>query len=84
MTEFSIIPEEDVKKKPPKSSYPSAYAVESVFNIETGKTRKAVPANVMAYDLPILAIPSRMAKCMYLIDLDKIYSSRNCQDHRKL
>lgn len=61
MEEFSIIPEKDVKKRPPKK-YKISPAAETVYNIETGKNHKVVPINATAYDLPIYAYPTKMVK----------------------
>ncbi len=63
MVKFSTIPEKQVKKKPPKKynlNLPSTAG--PVFNIETGKTRKIIPISAKAYDIPIFAYPSTMAK----------------------
>lgn len=61
MAEFSIIPEKEIKKKPPKK-YKISPAAETVYNIETGKNIKVVPINATAYDLPIFAFPTKMVK----------------------
>lgn len=61
MIEISIIPEEDMEKKSEKK-YKTSPTAESVFNIETGKNYKVDPRKVTAYDLPIVALPSKMEK----------------------
>lgn len=61
MTEFSIIPEKEIKKKHPKK-YKTLPTAETVFNIETGKNHKVVPMSATAYDLPMFAFPTKMAK----------------------
>lgn len=57
--EFPIISEKEIKKKTEKKISPAA---EAVFNIEMGVNRKVVPISATAYDLPIYAIPAKIAK----------------------